>query len=43
MCSHCDKALCKTRAYGIGGDTVFPILIIDGIENTMKWQKVMAN
>ena len=26
MCSHCDKALCKTRTYGIGGDTVFPIL-----------------
>ena len=26
MCSHCDKALCKTRAYGIGGDTVFPLL-----------------
>ena len=26
MCNHCDKALCKTRAYGIGGDTVFPVL-----------------
>ena len=26
MCSHCDKELCKTRTYGIGGDTVFPML-----------------
>ena len=26
MCSHCDKALCKKRVYGIGGDTVFPTL-----------------
>jgi len=26
MCNHCDKALCKTRLYGIGGDTVFPSL-----------------
>jgi hypothetical protein len=26
MCNHCDKKLCRTRKYGIGGDAVFPIL-----------------
>ena len=26
MCNHCDKNLCRTRKYGIGGDSVFPIL-----------------
>ena len=26
MCSHCDKKLCKTRKYGIGGESVFPEL-----------------
>ena len=26
MCSHCDKKLCRTRKFGIGGETVFPIL-----------------
>ena len=26
MCSHCDKKLCKTRKFGIGGESVFPIL-----------------
>jgi hypothetical protein len=26
MCNHCDKLLCKTRKFGIGGEAVFPIL-----------------
>ena len=26
MCNHCDKKLCRTRKYGIGGEAVFPIL-----------------
>ena len=26
MCNHCDKKLCKTRKYGIGGESVFPEL-----------------
>ncbi len=26
MCNHCDKALCKVRKFGIGGESVFPIL-----------------
>ena len=26
MCNHCDKNLCRTRKYGIGGESVFPIL-----------------
>jgi len=26
MCLHCDKALCKTRKFGIGGEVVFPML-----------------
>ena len=26
MCNHCDKKLCKTRKFGIGGESVFPIL-----------------
>ena len=26
MCNHCDKSLCKTRKFGIGGDSVFPTL-----------------
>jgi len=25
-CNHCDKKLCKTRKYGIGGESVFPEL-----------------
>ena len=26
MCNHCDKSLCKTRKFGIGGESVFPTL-----------------
>ena len=26
MCNHCDKNLCRTRKFGIGGDAVFPTL-----------------
>ena len=26
MCSHCDKALCKTRKHGIGNAPTFPEL-----------------
>ena len=26
MCNHCDKNLCRTRKFGIGGESVFPIL-----------------
>jgi len=26
MCNHCDKALCKTRKFGISGESVFPAL-----------------
>jgi len=26
MCSYCDKFLCKTRPFGIGGEVTFPIL-----------------
>ena len=26
MCNHCDKNLCKTRKFGIGGESVFPSL-----------------
>ena len=26
MCNHCDKKLCKTRKFGIGGESVFPEL-----------------
>ena len=26
MCNHCDKALCKVRKFGIGGESVFPTL-----------------
>ena len=26
MCNHCDKNLCRTRKFGIGGDSVFPTL-----------------
>ena len=26
MCLHCDKELCKTRKFGIGGEVVFPML-----------------
>ena len=26
MCSYCDKFLCKTRKYGIGGEITFPLL-----------------
>jgi hypothetical protein len=26
MCNHCDKELCKTRTYGIGGQAIFPDL-----------------
>ena len=26
MCSYCDKFLCKTRPFGIGGEITFPIL-----------------
>jgi len=26
MCNHCDKLLCKTRKFGIGGESVFPTL-----------------
>ena len=25
MCSYCDKFLCKTRPFGIGGEVTFPI------------------
>ena len=26
MCNHCDKNLCRTRKFGIGGESVFPSL-----------------
>jgi hypothetical protein len=26
MCNHCDKNLCRTRKFGIGGESVFPVL-----------------
>ena len=26
MCNHCDKSLCKTRKFGISGESVFPAL-----------------
>ena len=26
MCNHCDKNLCRTRQFGIGGESVFPSL-----------------
>ena len=26
MCNHCDKKLCRTRKFGIGGESVFPVL-----------------
>ena len=26
MCNHCDKNLCRTREFGIGGESVFPSL-----------------
>ena len=26
MCNHCDKKLCRTRKFGIGGESVFPEL-----------------
>ena len=26
MCSFCDKQLCRTRKYGIGGEAIFPVL-----------------
>ena len=26
MCNHCDKKLCKTRKFGIGGESIFPEL-----------------
>ena len=26
MCNHCDKNLCRTRKFGIGGESVFPLL-----------------
>ena len=26
MCSFCDKKLCRTRKYGIGGEAIFPVL-----------------
>ncbi len=26
MCNHCDKNLCRTRKFGIGGESVFPTL-----------------
>ena len=26
MCNHCDKSLCKTRKFGLGGESVFPTL-----------------
>ena len=26
MCNHCDKKLCRTRQFGVGGDSVFPVL-----------------
>ena len=26
MCNHCDKNLCRTRKFGIGGEAVFPSL-----------------